>query len=123
MPEMNAPQAPAYLYRARVVSVYDGDSATLDIDLGFGVWMTGQKVRFYGIDTPELRGSEREQGLIVRDIVREKLPVGSEIVVETIRDKSGKFGRWLVILGVEGMETSLNQWLLDEGHAEQYLPR
>lgn len=58
-----------YFYKAVVRDVYDGDSCTVDIDLGFGIWMKGQKLRLMGIDTPELRGSEREEGLKVRDYV------------------------------------------------------
>lgn len=30
-----------YHYRAEVVSVYDGDTCTLDIDLGMDVWIRG----------------------------------------------------------------------------------
>ena len=48
-----------YTYKARCVSVYDGDSITLDIDLGFNHWMLNQKIRLLGIDTPEIRGPER----------------------------------------------------------------
>jgi endonuclease YncB( thermonuclease family) len=56
-----------YNYRAFVTGVYDGDSITVDIDLGFNNWMKNQKVRLYGINTPELRGEERPSGLIARD--------------------------------------------------------
>jgi micrococcal nuclease len=49
-----------YTYKAKVLSVYDGDSLRLDIDLGFKVVMQNQRVRLLGIDTPEVRGEERE---------------------------------------------------------------
>ena len=48
-----------YYYRARVKSVYDGDTCTVDIDLGLRVWLKGEKLRLYGINASELRGSER----------------------------------------------------------------
>ena len=60
-----------YRYNARCTSVYDGDSITLDIDLGFKHWMLGQKIRLFGINTPEVRGSDRLDGLIARDRLRE----------------------------------------------------
>lgn len=45
-----------YHYAAQVVSVYDGDTITVDIDLGLEVWLKGQKIRLLNIDTPEVRG-------------------------------------------------------------------
>lgn len=106
-----------YRYKAIITAVYDGDTVTADIDLGFGIWMKGQKLRLVGIDTPELRGEEREQGLIVRDYVRE-LILDKEVVVETEKDKSGKYGRWLATIWIE--QENLNQRLLDEGLAKEY---
>ena len=32
-----------YEYRAKVTKIYDGDTITCDIDLGFGVWKFNQK--------------------------------------------------------------------------------
>ena len=106
-----------YTYRAEVVSVYDGDTATVNIDLGFEVWMNGQALRFYCINTPEVRGFEREDGLRVRDLVREWLPPGSMITLESVQDKSGKFGRWLAIITPDGWDESVNARLYREGHA------
>ena len=42
-----------YEYRCKVVHIVDGDTVDVDIDLGFGVWMKKQRIRMYGIDTPE----------------------------------------------------------------------
>ena len=50
---------PQYLYKATVTEVYDGDTITVDIDLGLNVWLKDQTLRLLGIDTPELRGEER----------------------------------------------------------------
>ena len=47
-----------YEYRATVISVYDGDTITVDIDLGFGIVLRKQKLRLYGLNTPEVRGAE-----------------------------------------------------------------
>ena len=46
---------PDYVYKAYVRSVYDGDTITVDIDVGFGITLTSQKIRLRGIDTPEVR--------------------------------------------------------------------
>lgn len=111
-----------YFYRAVVRSVYDGDTCTVDIDLGLHTWLHGEKLRFYRIDTPELRGEDREQGLVVRDFVREKIQ-DKEIMVQTIKDKTGKYGRYLAeiwMIEPDGQLTNLNDLLLDMGYAQPY---
>ena len=42
-----------YEYRAKILKVIDGDTVDVDIDLGFGVVLTDERVRMMGIDTPE----------------------------------------------------------------------
>lgn len=83
-----------YYYKAHVTSVYDGDTITVDIDLGFGIVFRKQKIRLYGIDTPEVRGPEKEEGKKVRDLVR-SLILDKDIEIQTFRDSKGKYGRWL----------------------------
>jgi len=92
--ETTLPQLPAYTYRAHVVSVYDGDTFTINIDLGLGISMNGQKIRLFGFNTPEVRGVERPEGIPVRDYVR-KMIEGRDVILRTHRDKKGKYGRWL----------------------------
>ena len=106
-----------YTYKARCTSVYDGDSVTLDIDLGFNIIMHNQKIRLLGINTPEVRGSDRLDGLISRDRLRELIE-GKDIIMVSHRDKSGKYGRWLATIYAN--ETNVNQLLIDEGLAEIY---
>lgn len=111
-----------YEYRAHVIKVYDGDTVTVDIDLGFGVWLRKQSIRLAYLNTPEVRGEERVEGLRVRDIVREKI-MGQEIILRS--KKKGKYGRWIgeIILLDESIlnnETNLNVWLLNEGLAKPY---
>ena len=114
-----------YDYKAVVVGWYDGDSPTVDIDLGFNTWLKNQKLRLYGIDTPEMRGGDRPQGIIARDKVREWCPPGSKVGMESHKDESGKYGRWLATIWPDGWETSLNHRLYANGLAEikTYDPR
>jgi len=106
-----------YEYRALVRKVYDGDTITVDIDLGFDMILRNQKIRLLGIDTPEVRGVEREQGLISRDALRTK--IGSKwIVIKTQLDKKGKYGRWLGTIFIN--EENVNDWLISEGLAKVY---
>lgn len=111
-----------YNYRAKVVGIYDGDSVTLDIDLGFKSWLKKQKVRLYGIDTPEIRGEERLDGLVSRARLRELIE-GREVIITSYKDKTGKYGRWLATIFLDcGNDNwcNINQLLVDEGLAEVY---
>ena len=80
-----------YTYKAKCTYVYDGDSVTLDIDLGFNQWMLNQKIRLYGIDTPEIRGAERETGLVSAQRIQELIE-GKEVLMVSHKDKSGFTG-------------------------------
>lgn len=103
-----------YFYRAYVVKVIDGDTVKLDIDLGFRTWLREQNVRLIGVDTPEIRGEEREDGLIVKKYVSDILPVGKEILLNSFRDRKGKYGRWLGEIIVDNV--SLNESLKRMGY-------
>lgn len=106
-----------YEYRALVRKVYDGDTITVDIDLGFDMILRNQKIRLLGINTPEVRGKEREAGLKSRDALREL--IGSKwIMIKTQKDKKGKYGRWLGTIYLA--EENVNEWLIKEGFAEEY---
>ena len=50
-----------YEYRCKLRKVVDGDTVDIDVDLGFGVWLQDERVRWYGIDTPESRTRDLEE--------------------------------------------------------------
>lgn len=107
-----------YVYRAQVTSVYDGDTVTADIDLGFKMWRRGEKLRLSGINAPEIRGESRAEGLRSRDRLRE-LVLGKELLILTEKDKQGKYGRYLATLYLEndGKCLDVNAQLVAEGFA------
>lgn len=106
-----------YTYRAFVRKVYDGDTVTLDIDLGFDVVLREQKVRLLRINAPEVRGESREAGIASRDALRKRV-ANKWVVLRTERDKREKFGRWLGEVWLE--DECINDWMLTEGHAVPY---
>ena len=64
----------------------------------FGVWLKKQRIRFYGIDTPESRTSDKVEkiyGLMAKEVVLSYLPVGSTQTLRTRQDGKGKYGRIL----------------------------
>lgn len=114
-----------YEYRAKVISVYDADTFRVDIDLGFGVWLKNQSVRWYKIDAWEIRGEEHDKGILGRDRVRE-LVLDQYVILKTYKDSKGKYGRWLAEVYYDDespkeWEYSINQQMINEGHAEPYL--
>jgi micrococcal nuclease len=112
-----------YTYKAKLIRIIDGDTIDAEIDLGFNV-MIRQRIRLYGIDTPESRTTdlqEKEKGLAAKQRLTELLP--REFIVETILNKRGKFGRILGILHAEdesGQRVNINETLVKEGHAKEY---
>lgn len=110
---------PCYQYHAIVASIYDGDTIRADIDLGFGTWVKSAKLRLAGIDTPEIRGSERPAGLAARQFVSDRIPVGSEIIISTDKDRTGKYGRYIATIFYDGGQ-NLNEQLVKSGHATPY---
>ena len=89
--------------------------------MGLGVWKMRQKLRLLGIDTPELRGTERVEGLRVRNYVRDTI-MDKTVLIKTHRDRTGKYGRWLATVYVyQGNQlTNLNEELLQLGYAKPY---
>ena len=81
-----------YTYTATVSRIVDGDTIYVDVELGFFL-RQHMKLRLAGIDTPEIRGAEREAGLQAKVFVERAIPVGSRVVIKT--SKLGKYGRYI----------------------------
>ena len=109
-----------FVYNAVVRSVYDGDTMRVDVDLGFKVWMNNISLRLLGINTPEVRGPEREEGLKARSFVLDRVNEGTPVIIVTEKDKTGKYGRWLATVYYHNGEKNLNEELLQNGHAKEY---
>lgn len=121
-----------YTRRAKAVRVVDGDTIVVDIDLGVWVWKHGETLRLLGVDTPEKFGIkkwiDKDAGLLTEEYsrgqaasdfttkwIKDNAPDGN-IVIRTVKDQSGKYGRLLVeVFSLGGL--SLNQALLESGHA------
>lgn len=114
-----------YEYRVKVNRVVDGDTVDVDIDLGFNIVLTDERVRIMGIDTPESRTSDKVEkvfGLASKERLKELL--GKEAILKTEvskngEDMKGKFGR---ILGdfIAPDGRMVTQILIEEGHAVKY---
>ena len=107
-------------YKCKLVKVVDGDTVDVDIDLGFGVWLQNQRIRLYGIDTPESRTSdatEKIYGMAAKEFLTKWTNSGG-LTIKTHKDAKGKFGR---ILGeIWCFNTNVNEKLVEENHAVRY---
>lgn len=110
-----------FVYEAKVLSVHDGDTISVEIDLGFELKFT-DKIRFFGLNAPELKMRNENNKLVENpagnktlEIVKEFLPIGSTIVVETIKDKKEKYGRYLANIYAmrDGEQVNVNKFLLE----------
>tara|TARA_R110002020_G_scaffold463638_4_gene683795 strand:+ start:1392 stop:1838 length:447 start_codon:yes stop_codon:yes gene_type:complete len=121
-----------YEYRVEVLKIIDGDTVDVDIDLGFGVWLKNERVRLYGIDTPESRTRDLEEkkfGLAAKERLKELLK--DDVYLRTMvgrggEDMKGKFGRILGDFvsqyeqGTGWGQMSATEILIKEGHAVAY---
>ena len=117
-----------YEYRCKILRVVDGDTVDVDIDLGFGVVLSDERVRIMGIDTPESRTSDKVEkvfGLAAKDALKAMLGKTSILKTQINRDgedMKGKFGRILgdFIIDLNGEEISIVDALMAAGHCVDY---
>jgi micrococcal nuclease len=95
-------------YEAHVEKVYDGDTITCDIEVGFKIHMV-ESIRLNRIDAPEVRGVERPLGLITRDSLRAL--IFDKAVIIDYKGK-GKYGRIIAEVYVNNINVS--DWLVSK---------
>ena len=111
-----------YEYRCKVLKVVDGDTADVDIDLGFGIVLTDERVRLMGIDTPESRTRNKEEkvrGLLSKKYLQDAIKKSKKLTIKTHKgSETGKFGRILGEVFADGK--NLNLQMCKEGYAVAY---
>ena len=107
-----------YYYNCRLVRVIDGDTIDVDIDLGFEVVLSNQRVRLAGIDTPESRTRNLEEKALGLKAKERLIELCGE-KLQLLSLGSGKYGRILGIPHTEGGQ-DICELLKKEGHAVEY---
>lgn len=126
---------PAYRYGFLIKAIYDGDTIVGDLDMYDSVWKDGEIIRLYGINCQEIKRSKSkgidsddvQVGYDHRDALIEFLGLDPAdfprkvkyheldepvwVVMETVKDASGKFGRLLGIVHKDGR--NLNEAMRD----------
>lgn len=108
----------------KLYKVVDGDTIDVDIDLGFNISYY-QRVRLAGIDTPESRTTDKNEkvlGLEVKKRLDEILKSATKIVIRTEKpDSTEKYGRILGWIFIDDQKTSVNEQLIKDGFAWEYM--
>ena len=111
-----------YEYTAKLQRVVDGDTCDALIDLGFDTWVK-KRIRFKGVDTWECRTrdlDEKKKGLAAKEFTKNLLENSDDGKFALRSHGVGKYGRVLGELFVKGETKSVNDLLLENGHAYEY---
>jgi micrococcal nuclease len=113
-----------YEYAAQVVEVVDGDTVRMDVDLGFSIRQR-MTLRLYGINTPEVVGTEKTAGLAAKEyligLLKGAAPVAQlPVIIKTFKDKGDKYGRLLALIFVGADPIPVNDKMVAAGHAKPY---
>ena len=83
-----------YVYKAKLIRCVDGDTADLEIDLGFHI-VAKIRGRLLGVDTPE-RGHQdyKKATAMLENLIWMQRDGEGYFTVRT--EKTGKYGRWLI---------------------------
>ena len=111
-----------YGYSCKLDRVVDGDTCDALIDLGFDTFVK-KRIRFYGVDTWESRTrnlEEKKKGLAAKAYTKDLLENSDEGKFLLKSHGVGKYGRVLGELFVKGHDKSVNDLLIENGHAYEY---
>lgn len=122
-------------YNCKVLDIYDGDTITVAYYLeGFNY--VKSNIRLMGIDTPELKGEQRNMGINARNYliklltnvnidkeytrkeIRQLINNSNENIINVLFLDFDKYGRPLATLYKNG--NNINGILVKEGYAKQY---
>lgn len=116
------PGGKVFTYDAKIDRVVDGDTLwcwlTESHDFGFETVLTVDKhtdLRLFGLDAKPSDTEEGKQATLYLQQLTDK--DAGPLVVQTIKDKKEKYGRYLAILWVGDSEKSVNQLLVEGGLA------
>jgi micrococcal nuclease len=113
-----------YTYYADVLEVYDGDTLTVTIDLGFSLTVK-TKVRLMGIDTAEMKSEDPEVkklAIASRDFIRSQA-LDKKVLLKS--HKPDKYGRaladiWTLDAQWQPAPKTLSEMMIEQGFAKAY---
>jgi len=105
----------------KITKITDGDTFRATINIGFDILLTDQRIRLYGIDTPEIRGERKKQGLKAQKRLKWYLvDYGQEVRMVLAKKQRDKYGRRLGRIFVKnkrGGWIDVNESMINDGMA------
>ena len=102
-----------YTYNATITNVVNGNTVDANIDLGFSVVLR-QRVKLYGVEIIADKETEAKEQL--KDLLK------GDVVIETMLNKRGKYGRIMGKLFVQddNKQIDINRHMVDKGFAQKF---
>jgi endonuclease YncB( thermonuclease family) len=114
------PSTRTWWYWSTLTRIIDGDTVVVNVDCGFNIHYQ-TIVRLLGINAPEVHGPTKEAGDAATAYLATLVAPDSALVIHTEQDKDDKYGRLLAELFLPGDPVSLNQKMVNTGHAVPYM--
>ena len=117
------PGSASYDYQCKLVSITDGDTVTVDVDLGFAITFR-QTLRVYGLNCRETHTknpTEKAAGLSDKAFAESLLPIGVAVTIHSHKadDPEEKYGRWLATIALpDGRDFA--KTMIDAEHGAAY---
>ena len=105
-----------YEYRCKILRVVDGDTVHVSVDLGLETYRT-LKVRLAAINAPELSEPSGQNAKSFLTSLISEHPPEYWWTIRTVKDRTEKYGRYLGHIINPSTGESLNQLMVDSGHA------
>lgn len=105
-----------YVYDAKMVSVTDGDTVKIDLDVGFDLTLR-MDCRMKGMNA---EGKKTVNGKKAMAFLQDLYPAGAAMRVQTFKDKAEKYGRYLIVVHNEKLTDTVNNTMLAQGLTKPY---
>lgn len=110
--QWSMPTINTYMYNGAIYRWIDGDTVEVVLDLGLKI-AHRTVLRLYGLNAPEKNTDEGKQLI---EHLNNEFPFNSDIIVQTIKDKKEKYGRYLGI--VHSKNVNINEYLISKKFAK-----
>lgn len=100
------PPEPNYVFWAELVRIVNGNTVSMNLDLGFGVWVHKQTLTLLDADNTGPDEATKAKNMQRVAKMRELLQESSDIVVKTIRDKDAIPPRYFATIWADGVNVN-----------------
>lgn len=113
-----------YEYKGILKRIVDADTIDVEIDLGFRM-TTEQRIRLKAINAPEIYRQKKDsdeyrRGKAAMDFVEKRFEENDGTFIIRTDKLPGVYGRFIGVILFSDSEKSLNDELIEQGHAVPY---